>query len=220
VIHPIGHPLREFEEIDAANSEAIHSELMQAKPEAKPATEHCPVARAFVADGIVANDERSMQCGEPWLAPVLAAATTTVLCESCGIHQRMRHKRRCDLCNRTLGPVPHDGERVTVETIGRERFNHDIIANAAVMAGMRMGALIRLLLDERAREFVTPPFDAVGITRKLREAIAELNKQRPLPREGAGDRHGPIAGLNYAIECIAASVRECGATVEKTNKQA
>lgn len=76
--------------------------------------------------------------------------STTVLCESCGIHQRMRHRRRCDLCNATKGEVQNDGERVTIETVGRERFCNDVVANAAVMAGLRMGLLIRFLLDERA----------------------------------------------------------------------
>ncbi len=76
------------------------------------------------------------------------APSPTVLCEECGIHQRKRHERRCETCNATLGAPEHDGGPVTIETVGRDRYRNNVMAQAAVMAGMRLGPFVRLLLDE------------------------------------------------------------------------
>lgn len=137
----------------------------------EPAPGQCPVARAFVADGIVSTVQ-----------------TTTTLCESCGIHQRMRHKRRCDVCNATMGEVLNDGDRVTIETVGRERYTNNVIAHAAVMAGMRMGPFIRTLLDELAK--------AHGM--KVSELCAPLDALPPVCCKSCGHPL-PINGPYYML---------------------
>jgi hypothetical protein len=76
------------------------------------------------------------------------APSSTVLCEACGIHQRKRHERRCAVCNATRGGADFDGGPVTEETVGSERYRSNVIAQAAVMSGMRTGPFVRLLLDE------------------------------------------------------------------------